>query len=409
MSTSRRRRVVPNSPDAFDECNVISRFVLTLVTSDWDIIPPEDVFVKGGLKARIQKAIVKVVDSVLDTGSSTDEEGFEEAEEEEETHNDTSDSEYTDTDDDNDDNNPDFVPSPASRTRCRSDSRDSTAHPRDSMKTQPAARRTCIPNMLFPLETYRLLDDLGWLPESHRSFRLVYELDHNHLIVHMASPVHDAAANAWNGRIALWSSNGGIGVTKLRQLGQGRMTCLSYKLTIPEYRWTAGSEKSPDQSFVPRNITSHPALIIPGTIAGAFPTMVMEISKTHESYNDLFDDAVIKHFSMQTSVRIWIGVKLYSGHGGRLRCMFRLRDPVNGGILANSGATTDYISLHDYTSIEFIIPKSEVFWGVNPPLPPTQSTVPGPDVLPPPQVPGTPTDDLVLPIEELRDAALAYW
>jgi len=74
--------------------------------------------------------------------------------------------------------------------------------------------------------------------------------------------------------------------------------------------------------------------------------MIIEVSKTHESYNDLFDDAAIKHFSAQTTIRVWIGVKLYSGYGGRLRCMFRLRDPVNGGILANSGATTDYISLH---------------------------------------------------------------
>jgi hypothetical protein len=86
-------------------------------------------------------------------------------------------------------------------------------------------------------------------------------------------------------------------------------------------------------------------------------------SKTHESYNDLFDDAVIKHFSVQTSIRVWIGVKVYSGHGGSFRCIFRTCDPVNGGILANSGATTDYISLHQPTSIEFIIPKAEVFWG----------------------------------------------
>jgi len=63
-----------------EECNVTSRFVLTLVASDWEIIPPEDVVVKSGLKARIQNAIVKVVDSVV---SST---------EEEETHNDTPDS-----------------------------------------------------------------------------------------------------------------------------------------------------------------------------------------------------------------------------------------------------------------------------------------------------------------------------
>jgi len=250
------------------------------------------------------------------------------------------------------------------------------------MKTRPAARRNCIPNMLFPLETYRLLDDRGWLPASHRSFRLIYELDQSHLIVYMASPAYDAVANAWNTQITLWSTNGGTGVRNLRYLGPVHMTYLSHKLTIPEYRWTVGSMKSPDQSFVPMNITSPPALIIPGTIAAAFPTMVIEISKLHESYDDLFEDAAIKHFSTQTSIRVWIGVELDSRHGGRLRCMFRLRDRANGGILVNSGATADYVSLHQPTSVEFIIPKSEVFWGVNPPLPPTQLIVPGPNALP---------------------------
>src|SRR5271169_2166620 len=98
-----RWRVVPKLPDAFDLSNVISRFVLTLVQSDWDILPPEDVFVKRGLKARIQNAIVKVINSMLNTSSSTDEERFQEAEEEgEESHKDTSDLEHTDMNNDTD-------------------------------------------------------------------------------------------------------------------------------------------------------------------------------------------------------------------------------------------------------------------------------------------------------------------
>jgi len=179
-------------------------------------------------------------------------------------------------------------------------------------------------------------------------------------------------------------------------------------LTFPEYRWIVGSEKSPDQSFVPRAILSPPALIIPGTITAPYPTIVIEVSKTHESYNDLFDDAAIKHFSAQTSVQVWVGVKLYDGNGGRFRCMFRLRDRINNGILAGSGASTDFLSIHQPTNIEFVIPKSEIYWGVNPPLPPTRSVVPGPNTLPPSQAPGTPTDDLVLPLEELREAVESY-
>jgi hypothetical protein len=61
------------------------------------------------------------------------------------------------------------------------------------------------------------------------------------------------------------------------------------------------------------NITLPPALIIPGTIAETFRTMTMEVSKTYEGYNDLFDDAAIKHFSAQTTTPVGIRVKLYSG------------------------------------------------------------------------------------------------
>ena len=196
--------------------------------------------VKRGLKARIQNAIIKIINSILNTSSSTDEERFQVAEEEEaESHKDASDLEYTDV---NNDADLHFVSSPTSSVHSPRDSIDNTAC-LSNMKTQPAARRNCIPNMLFPLETYRLLDDRGWLPESHRSFHLVYELDHNHLIVHLASPAHDAVANVWNIRIGFWSSNGVIGVTTLRQLGQGRMIFLVCKLTITRVPLDCGFRK----------------------------------------------------------------------------------------------------------------------------------------------------------------------
>jgi len=213
----------------------------------------------------------------------------------------------------------------------------------------------------------------------------------------MASPAPDAAANSWNERIALWSTNGGASPSSLRQLGQleGRMTCLRSHLTIPEYRWNAGSEKSPDQSFVARNRQLPLALVIPGTISAPYPSMVIEISKTHETYNELLEDAAVKHFSTSTSVRVWVGAKLYPGHGGRFKPMFRLRDPATGGVLAGSGASTGFLSLNQTTDIEFIIPKTEVYFGVVP-LPPTLFAIPGQSALPPPQNPGQPIDDLVL-------------
>jgi hypothetical protein len=108
-----------------------------------------------------------------------------------------------------------------------------------------------------------------------------------------------------------------------------------------------------------------------------------------------------------TSVRIWVGVKLTEGYGGRMRALWRLRDPVNDGILAGSGATTGYISLSQPTDIQFIIPKNELYFGSPPPFPATLNTIPGNNALLPPAVRGVPTDDLVLNLEDLRLAAVA--
>ena len=89
--------------------------------------------------------------------------------------------------------------------------------------------------------------------------------------------------------------------------------------------------------------------------------------------------------------------------------MFRLRDHIAGsGILAGSGATTGFISLSQPTNIEFIIPKREVYFGVPPPLPQTLVSIPGANAMPPQAIPG-PTDDLILPLEEVRTSILARW
>jgi hypothetical protein len=82
----------------------------------------------------------------------------------------------------------------------------------------------CVLNFLFPLKTFHLLQDNNVIPESVQGMRVKYELDSNRLLVQvMPSPAHDAAANAWNDRIAHWSRNGGARPKTLMQCGQGRM------------------------------------------------------------------------------------------------------------------------------------------------------------------------------------------
>jgi hypothetical protein len=89
--------------------------------------------------------------------------------------------------------------------------------------TPPQNPSNCLLNFLFPLKTFHLLQHKGVLPESVQGKQVKYELDSNRLLVQiMPSPAHDAAANAWNTRIAIWSTNGGAGPETLRHCGGGR-------------------------------------------------------------------------------------------------------------------------------------------------------------------------------------------
>lgn len=356
MATSGSSTVKPPAEDPLTVGTVKFRTVVSSVDPTWEFIRSEDIFVKKTLKTKVQKAINEAIEAILAGEESSEE--------------------------DEDSN--------------------------EGVKARkPATRRGCVRNMLFTLDTFDLLEERQWFPEVYESYRLIYELDRNHLIVSMASPAHDVASNSWNDTITVWHKNGGQGARTLVQTGQGRITRLQHVLIFPEFRWSACSKISPDQSFVPRGLSCPPAKMLPGT-AAPYPNMVIEVSKTHESWNGLLHDAEVKHFSADTSVQVWIGVKLYDNYGGRFRCMFRLRDRVNNGVLAGSGASTDYLSINQPTDLEFIIPKAEIFWGVNPPLPPTFSVIPGPNALPPPQVPGVQTDDLVLALEDLRQDVKQY-
>ena len=160
----------------------------------WEIIPSEDIFVENKLKARVQKAINKAVKAILAEEKPIPED-----------------------DDSNEECNQNkFATEPLPR-------RPEQKKPVDRL-VEPTTRRGCVRNMLFSIETYHLMQERGWLPEAYDFYRLNYELDHNHLIVHMKSPAHDAAANSWNDTITLWHMNGGNGLKTLRHLGQGRIT-----------------------------------------------------------------------------------------------------------------------------------------------------------------------------------------
>ena len=141
--------------------------IVFLLSSDhnWQMITPEDVIVRHKIKVQIINQIEQVVKSILDD-----------------------------------------------------EQKDKTSPP-------PSIPRNCVPDFLFPLKTFHLLQEKNILPEIVQGKRVKYELDSNRLIVQvMPSPAHDAAANAWNHKVVLWSRNGGAGPKTLMHCGQGR-TC----------------------------------------------------------------------------------------------------------------------------------------------------------------------------------------
>jgi hypothetical protein len=61
----------PPAKDALDVGKVSFRALLTSVHPGWDVISPEDVFVKKKLKAKVQMAINKAVEAILAGGESS--------------------------------------------------------------------------------------------------------------------------------------------------------------------------------------------------------------------------------------------------------------------------------------------------------------------------------------------------
>ena len=157
------------------------------------MVTPEDAILRHKLKAQIVSEIKRVVKSILD---------------------DTPKSES---------NTPEFL----SATDPNEET--SAAFHLESKQNQilqkPPIPSNCVLGFLFPLKTFYVLQDYNILPESVQGMRVKYELDSNRLLVRlMASPAHDAAANAWNGRFAVWSMNGGAGPITMTQCGQGSIS-----------------------------------------------------------------------------------------------------------------------------------------------------------------------------------------
>jgi|SRR5579859_3239043 len=74
-----------------------------------------------------------------------------------------------------------------------------------------------------------------------------------------------------------------------------------------------GHGKQADSSYVPRNMplpSRHNLLKYRPNSDSIFPTTVFECAVTNESRDRLLSDADEKHFSINTSIMVWIGLKV---------------------------------------------------------------------------------------------------
>ena len=154
------------------------------------------------------------------------------------------------------------------------------------------------------------------------------------------------------------------------------------------FPWAVGSRKSPDNSFLPKNIQCPPGRFINNTNV-PYPTFTVEISKSNETWPQLLREADERHFSPLTGVMVWLGVKIFP-ETDQMRVCLKERDPITGhGSL--DPPITGYISTDVPCQATITIPKRLIYHGV-------------PNQL----IPPTTTPDYILDLELIREAINSF-
>ena len=266
---------------------------------------------------------------------------------------------------------------------------DDLSEPRDSETDDPSTFSKVnsgqILDWSMSFSTYEILRPK--LPKCSDSYKVIVDFEDGYLNVRVIpGDLHGAASTAFNYPIESWANNlqpvpPGI-IPSLRNRSDAcSISCLLLWLMQVDYKYDDQSSKSPDNSFVPRNIQAPPAKLKPGTNI-PYPTLVIEVYHKHEGWKELKRDAKTKAFSQMTSIQIIIGIKLFTSH---FRVFWAHRSPTGTGM--NIQGTTPKLDVQIPTNLTFTLPKSLVFWSV-------------------PQVswPVTPTPNLILHMETLRMA-----
>ena len=140
-------------------------------------------------------------------------------------------------------------------------------------------------------------------------------------------------------------------------------------LILIDYVYAYLHTKSPDSQFIPRTIQIPPAMPQPGTATPTYPglhypTIVFEVSHTNEKWPQLIHDARTKTFSRDTTIQVWVGLKIFPEH---LRAVWGKRGARGHGM--KMMRVTRKFRIDRPTRLKFQIPASLIFWGC-PAIPP---------------------------------------
>jgi len=247
-----------------------------------------------------------------------------------------------------------------------------------------------IHNPLISVPLFDFVIETNRLPEFASGKRIIYGLVSNKLSVQvMPSLCHDAAAGAITNDLIRWSESGGS-LNCLEQILTGCTMLLHLSLTGLAWLYDDESKKSPDNSFAPTDLRSPPAKTI-GNTTVMYPTFTIEVGKLHETWDQLFRDAESKHFAADTSVAVYLGIKIFPTK--RMKVCLLQRDFVRGfGYLDPPLAQTGFLDINVQCNITIVVPKRLIFFGV-----------------PVAMIPVTMTADYHLNVEIIRQRVLKYW
>jgi hypothetical protein len=181
-----------------------------------------------------------------------------------------------------------------------------------------------------PLLTVSLFDFLierNRLPEFSGGQRIIYQLEANQLVVQVMPPFcDDTVAAALTSDLVRWAESGGA-IDCLEICLRGGTTHHFFPLSSLAWLYDGSSKKSLENSFTPSNIQSPPGKTI-GTSNVCYPTFTVEVGKSHESWDQLLQDADRKHFAAITGVMVYLGIKIFPSK--RMRACLLERDTNQG-------------------------------------------------------------------------------